>query len=284
MQFKMNRVSLLTVRFGESQASIEKLIKSFRYACRQAGIEPDIIIVDSTTPNDFPLTNDGTFNLINTQSNVQHSKGINIALRNSTSEFVLIANPDLIFDRHSVDILLSSISQKGVGLVEGRQVPFDHPKAFDELTGETSWGSGAFMFGRRSLISEIGGFDELNFPMYCNDVDLSWRIRARGLSIRYEPRAFAHHTKHLDSVHRVKQSCYESENILFSSLLLAYKWRSSRYIAMQSAFIRLLGSKKDKIQLSRFRQHTATLGIDRMCKPDSRSADFHFLNISKMRF
>ena len=284
MSSAIHSISLLTVRFGESQETIEKLIQSFLYACRSAGVLSEVIIVDSTTPNEFPLAVDADFTVINPKSNVMHSKGINLALLNSTSQFVLIANPDLIFSPDSVSYLLSSISKFGVGLVEGRQVPFDHPKVFNMFTGETSWASGAFLFGARSLILDVGGFDENNFPMYCNDVDLSWRIRAKGLSIRYEPRAFAHHTKHLDNVHRVKQSCYESENILFSSLLLAYKWRSIRYIAMQSAFIRLFGSQKDKIQLSRFKHQKATLGIDRVCKSDSRTADCRFLNISKMRF
>jgi GT2 family glycosyltransferase len=59
------------------------------------------------------------------------------------------------------------------------------------------WLSGACMLVRRSAFDAVGGFDERYF-MYWEDADLCRRLRARGLHVRYVPRAVA--------VHRVGQS------------------------------------------------------------------------------
>jgi GT2 family glycosyltransferase len=59
------------------------------------------------------------------------------------------------------------------------------------------WLSGACMLVRRAAFDAVGGFDERYF-MYWEDADLCRRLRARGLHVRYVPRAVA--------VHRVGQS------------------------------------------------------------------------------
>lgn len=51
---------------------------------------------------------------------------------------------------------------------------------------------GAAMMLRRSMLDEIGPFDERLF-MYYEDLDLAWRARARGWHFLYEPTAVVHH-------------------------------------------------------------------------------------------
>ena len=54
--------------------------------------------------------------------------------------------------------------------------------------------SGAAILMRRALFEEVGGFDPAYAPAYCEDADLSLRLRQRGLAIVYEPAAVvAHH-------------------------------------------------------------------------------------------
>ncbi|RYZ42903.1 MAG: glycosyltransferase family 2 protein [Myxococcaceae bacterium] len=78
------------------------------------------------------------------------------------------------------------------GLVEARLFPDEHPKPYDPVTGETPWCSGCVLLVTRKLHARAGGFDE-RFFMYCEDVDLSWRARALGLSVRVAPAARVHH-------------------------------------------------------------------------------------------
>ncbi|HSP38781.1 MAG TPA: glycosyltransferase family 2 protein [Frankiaceae bacterium] len=54
----------------------------------------------------------------------------------------------------------------------------------------TACGNGMAM--RRELGAELHWFDD-DFFLYYEDTDLSWRIRARGYAIRYEPRAVLRH-------------------------------------------------------------------------------------------
>ena len=62
-----------------------------------------------------------------------------------------------------------------------RQIPYEHPKAYDPVTLDTPWVSGAATLFRREAFEAVGGFDDAIF-MYGEDVDLSWRLRARGLA------------------------------------------------------------------------------------------------------
>ena len=54
------------------------------------------------------------------------------------------------------------------------------------------WAHGALLLVRRDAWDEIGGFDAVQW-MYAEDIDLAWRLRERGLRVRYEPGARVAH-------------------------------------------------------------------------------------------
>lgn len=59
---------------------------------------------------------------------------------------------------------------------------------------EVDYASGACLMVRREMFAELGGFDLAFAPAYCEDSDLCFRLRARGLRIIYEPGAeIVHH-------------------------------------------------------------------------------------------
>jgi N-acetylglucosaminyl-diphospho-decaprenol L-rhamnosyltransferase len=65
------------------------------------------------------------------------------------------------------------------------------PSAY-ERAGSAEWASGACLLVRRSVLEQLGGWDD-GFFMYCEDKDLCRRARDAGYDVRYEPAAVARH-------------------------------------------------------------------------------------------
>lgn len=62
-------------------------------------------------------------------------------------------------------------------------------KNFDyDKIQNVDWVIGAFLMIRSSIYREIGGFDENNYFMYAEDVDLCLRVRKKGYRICYFPK------------------------------------------------------------------------------------------------
>ncbi len=113
-------------------------------------------------------------------------------------DYFVIINPDCIAQHQSIEFLLTrkqkieSKGEKKVGIVEGRQWPYEHPKEYDVLSLETPWASGAFCLIDANFYRGIGGMDDTYF-LYVEDVDLSWQAWLNGYSVIYEPKAFVTH-------------------------------------------------------------------------------------------
>jgi GT2 family glycosyltransferase len=67
------------------------------------------------------------------------------------------------------------------------------PSAYTRAWGP-EWVSGACIVVRRSVLEQVGGWDD-DFFLYCEDVDLCRRIREAGYEIRYEPTAVVVHAE-----------------------------------------------------------------------------------------
>jgi GT2 family glycosyltransferase len=127
-------------------------------------------------------------------------------------------------DARALCRLLEVLSDPAVGLAEAKQLPVEHPRDYDTSTGETSWGSGAFSLVRRAAFDAVGGFDEDTFFLYCDDVDLSWRLREAGHRVVAQPAAVVFHDKELSArggwVPTEAERYFSAE----AALLLAHKW------------------------------------------------------------
>ena len=111
-------------------------------------------------------------------------------------------------------------SDAHVGAWEMRQIPFEHPKLYDPVTEETSWMSGAAFAVRRSIFETIGGFDPQIF-MYAEDVDISWRIRAQGYTLKYCPKVMIRHYSY-QKENEVKPTQYLEA--IKNNILLKYRY------------------------------------------------------------
>ena len=147
---------------------------------------------------------------IQNESNVGFGAAMNIALRDTTTEFALLLNPDCDISAGSVSrlieaaIMFSSAMLLGPRILNMRnesQISFDwnHPAKvrprIDSIPeGDTStwWLSACCLLVRVAPFQSIGGFDE-RFFMYYEEADLGRRTSASGHTCVYVPQAVAHH-------------------------------------------------------------------------------------------
>ncbi len=107
-------------------------------------------------------------------------------------------------------------------LCEINTEPMAHPKWYHPHTGQTDWVSGVAFFIDESAFSLLKGFDP-SFPMYCEDVDLSFRAYECGVSLFVTPFfGFYHDTteRQLD----VESNIWRSVRSLIGEWYLCQKW------------------------------------------------------------
>ena len=123
------------------------------------------------------------------RGNLGFGRAINAVLPDVAAAYVLLLNQDAIPEPGALQRLWDSARDDDaqVAAWELRQIPYEHPKDYDPVTGDTGWFSGAAVLLRTQALREVRGF-EPRFFMYCEDVDLSWRLRCRGWRLRYLPR------------------------------------------------------------------------------------------------
>ena len=122
-------------------------------------------------------------------TNVGFGRGHNANAARGSAPFMLVLNQDCVLEPDVLAPLIDSAAgdDASVAAWELRQIPYEHPKAYDPVTLEAPWVSAAAVLLRRSAFDAVGGFEPRIF-MYGEDVDLSWRLRAKGFRLRYLPR------------------------------------------------------------------------------------------------
>ncbi|HTX62497.1 MAG TPA: glycosyltransferase family 2 protein [Acidimicrobiales bacterium] len=159
-------------------------------------------------------------------ANLGSAGGHNRLFAESHADLVLVVNPDTYASPHLVAELVAGISEAGVGIVEGRQLPLEHPKAYDPETGDVSWASGSCFLVRKQVLEDTGGFDTEFFFLHGDDVDLSWRARLAGWRVVHRPAARVFHDKRLDDTGVIRAGARELEQSAIVSVMLP--WRYSR--------------------------------------------------------
>ena len=126
--------------------------------------------------------------------NLGFAAGMNRLARQVDGDYLFLLNSDARPAPDAIERLAARArSDARIGICEARQAPDAHPKAADPVTGETTWCSGAAALVRRAAFEELGRFDETLYFMYCEDIDLSWRMWLNGWKCIYVPEAVVEH-------------------------------------------------------------------------------------------
>lgn len=206
--------------------------------------------------------------------NVGSAAGHNRLFHKFDSELVLILNPDVVASPYLIDELLLRFGDPQIGLVEGRQLPIEHPKDYDPESGETSWATTACAMMSRNIIKEVGDFDSDSFFLYCDDVDYSWRIRLAGYKVIFHPPARVFHDKRLDRQGHMQIGSAEEYYAAEAALMMTYKWSRPDLVETYMAALEG-GSELQRKAVEAFRKKRREGRLPRPLDPDHKVGEFH---------
>ena len=218
------------VTYNNPPAHLSQLLRSIELAASRLN-EPDISVhlysIDNGVEAHWSESDIG-LTRIASHGNIGFGRAMNLlmsaAFAKPETEWFLCVNPDGIIHHRALGELLSSSKAQPNSLLEARQFPEEHTKPYDPVTLETSWASGACLLIRREIYETVGGFDP-NFFMYLEDVDLSWRVRAAGFSVKISPHALFGH-----SVLEREYAPNTDATFLLSGRYLALKWKNPKFL------------------------------------------------------
>ncbi|MFN3213416.1 MAG: glycosyltransferase family 2 protein [Henriciella sp.] len=188
----------------------------------------DVVIVDNGNPPDmldwlraFEAKCD-TVSLITGHGNIGFGAGVNLGVKTTAQEQILVINPDAVIRRGSVPSMQSVAAVLPTPWIVGGKI-FDlwgHEtrgarrreltlwRAAASLAGMNTWTleqtpppehavempviSGAFFLTSKASLAVLDGFDEAYF-LHVEDVDLCRRCREAGGTVMYDPNAGALH-------------------------------------------------------------------------------------------
>ena len=195
----MREVDLSIVTYDPDFGLLQQLLASLAEPARSPLRRHLFILDNSPDPGvcqrirDLPeLATPGAFDTIDVRSsgaNLGFGRGHNENFARGRAPFFFVINPDCVLEPGVLEPLVAGAEGDDPRLAawELRQLPYEHPKDYDPVTLDTVWCSGAAVLLRRAAYESVGGFDPRLF-MYGEDVDLSWRLRAKGWRLGYRPR------------------------------------------------------------------------------------------------
>jgi GT2 family glycosyltransferase len=156
----------------------------------------------------------GVVRCITHEVNKGFLRNCNLCTKHANGKYIVLLNNDtLILDQWLDELLAPFARFNGVGLVGSKLLMDDgllqeaggiiwrdgngwnfgrgQDPTLDQYNyvKEVDYFSGASIAIPKSVWDDVGGFDERYVPAYCEDADLAFEIRARGLRTLYSPRS-----------------------------------------------------------------------------------------------
>ena len=192
----------------------------YTYAClvslleNTQGYDYEIIIADDVSTDATKEIDNFVSGLViaRNATNQGFLKNCNNAAKKARGEYILFLNNDTTVEKDWLSPLIKLLeSDKGIGMVGSKLI---YPDGRLQEAGGIIWSDGSgWNYGRcddpnkpeynyvrdvdyisgaaimlsRKLWEDIGGFDERYAPAYCEDSDLAFEVRKRGLRVVYQP-------------------------------------------------------------------------------------------------
>ncbi|NLW47622.1 MAG: glycosyltransferase family 2 protein [Firmicutes bacterium] len=219
-------------------------------AIKYTGVEHEIIVVDDGSRdesvdlvrNEFPIVK-----LVSLDQNHGFGEACNIGVKHSRNPIVVLLNNDMIVEEKFLEPLLSVFTEPDIfavtcqikkwdkqtveiGMITA-QFKFGFAKvkrnnqiaSQEEIPAPTFYASGgASAFSKEKYLT-LDGFDELYYPFYWEDMDLSYRAWKRGWRVIYQPQSVVYH-KHQGTIGKSYKKNYIKE-VYYKNRLL-FHWRN----------------------------------------------------------
>ena len=213
-----NSASIIILTYNSAK-TISKCLQSVHENLRNTD---EIIIVDNNSEDNTCsivekfIVGKKQFKFIKNQSNIGFSAGTNVGIRASKNKFVILLNPDTIATKYWIDRLIYHFSDTkiaAVGPVSNYVAGYQKMElyiknipanvALNELTKliynknkgksiTTKLLIGFCVAIRRNVLNELGLLDE-NLFLGNDDLELSWRFRINGYSLKVATDTFIYH-------------------------------------------------------------------------------------------
>jgi GT2 family glycosyltransferase len=206
-------------------------------------------------------------------ANLGSSGGQNRLAQEANADTLLVLNPDTYPSPTALSQLLRPLTRRRVAIVEARQLPLEHPKTYDLATGETSWASGSCMLIRKDVFDAVQGFDDQNFLLHGDDVDLSWRVRAQGHKVIHAPLASVFHDKRPAEDRPWPAPDSERHHAVLGRLMLATRWCRPDIVDQTMQEVQKNGDEVQRAALEEFRRRSAAGSLPDAA-PDPSVAEF----------
>lgn len=190
-----------TILYNNSLAEITRLLASIEANFNECSFPCQFHVWDNSPDPIDATTFDGIFKELSPQislhpENPGFAIGHNGLMKQCFSSgctHYLGLNPDgHLLPRSIENALRFAQSKEGAVLIELDAEPVSHPKWYHPVTVETDWVSGAAFLLDEEAFRLTRGFDP-DFPLYCEDVDLSFRAFQAGVGLFVAPNARYYH-------------------------------------------------------------------------------------------
>ena len=177
----------------------------------------EVLVVDNHPAAPLVSFSDDRVRVIHSGENLGYTRACNLAATHARGDWLFFLNPDARADTECLSVLLGAATPDiavigaQVLLPDGRTNAGENPLHLTGISWAGGYGdapdtgptrevaavSGAALLARSEAFREVGGLCERYF-LYQDDVDLCWRVRLWGWTVRFCPQALVYHDYEFD--------------------------------------------------------------------------------------